>query len=396
MMAAGLARANLLREYVTPFGDPVGFEPRWMSSLPNPLRRRVGLELRKRALPYLIHPSQVHHSATLYNALSVSVDRIPFLKSLSTPLIRFNDAQFDRLLARRLRPGDTCVIPTLQAALATIRRARKLGIAALLESNIAHYAYVERMLRDEARLQPAYAATLKFHFPDWIKRRFENEYREADRIFALCTYHKETYLECGVDESKLVMTPLGVHTDLFRPAPRPDDGVFRILFTGQITQRKGISYLVEAFTKAAIPNSELLLAGRVVGDDRMWRGIPGVRHLPHLPYLQLPEVYARADVFVSPSIVEGFLLTGLQAMACGLPVIVSTNTFASDVITDGQDGLIVPIRDMEAIVDRLRLLHANPDLRAAIGQRARARALDFTWERYGDRVVAAVAQCVAA
>ncbi len=393
MMAAGLARANLLREYVTPFGNPSGFEPRWMGSLPTGFRRRIDHELRKRALPSVIHPSQVHHAGTLFDALFVGADRIPALRSLSLPLRRLSDVQFDRLLARRLRPGDAGVIATFQAALATIRQARKLGIASLLEANIAHYLHCERLLQEEARLQPDYAATLQFHnFPDWVKRRYENEYREADRILALCTYHKATYMELGVDESKLMMTPLGVDADLFRPMPRPDDGIFRILFKGQITQRKGISYLVDAFIKAAIPNSELLLAGRVVGDDRMWRTIPGVRHLPHLPHLhQLPAVYAQADVFVSPSIVEGFLMTGLEAMACGLPVIVSTNTFASDVITDGLDGFVVPIRDVEAIVDRLRFLHANPDLRTAVGRRARGRALDFSWERYGDSVVAAVA-----
>jgi glycosyltransferase involved in cell wall biosynthesis len=392
IMAAAFAKASLLREYVTPFGSPKGFEPRWTVWLPSVARRRVAYEIRKRDLPCEIDPSQVHLAGSLYNAMFVTAQRIRILRPLRRPLLRLNNEGFDRLLARRIRPGDACVIPTHQAALSTIRRARILNVPTLLEANNVHYLHAERLLQQEARLNPHYSQTLQFHdLPSRDKRRADSEYREADRILALCTYHKNTYLENGIDESRILMTPLGVDSTLFRPMPRVDDGVFRILFKGQITQRKGISYLIDAFTRAAIPNSELLLAGQVVGESRMWRGIPGVRHLPHVPYIhQLPEIYAQADVFVSPSIVEGFLITGLEAMSCGLPTIVSTNTFATDVITDGKDGFVIPIRDSNAIVDRLRLLHEDPDLRAAIGRRARARALQFTWERYGESVIAAV------
>jgi glycosyltransferase involved in cell wall biosynthesis len=98
-------------------------------------------------------------------------------------------------------------------------------------------------------------------------------------------------------------------------------------------------------------------------------------------------VYADADVYVLPSIVEGFPMTALEAMASGLPVIVSEHTFGSDVITDGVDGYIVPIRDSEAIADRLRYLHDHPSERQRIGAAARRRAEHFSWERYGEQVV---------
>jgi glycosyltransferase involved in cell wall biosynthesis len=193
-----------------------------------------------------------------------------------------------------------------------------------------------------------------------------------------------------VDEEKLVVCPLGVNLDLFHPRQRPDDDVFRIVFVGQITQRKGISYLVEAFRRASIPRSELVLVGRPIGSADPWARIPGVRHIPLMPRTQLPAVYANADVYVLPSLVEGFGLTALEAMASGLPVVLSEHTFGSDIVTDGVDGYVVPIRDPESIAERLRLLAADPDRRREMGRAARSRAEEHPWEEAGRRFAEAI------
>jgi glycosyltransferase involved in cell wall biosynthesis len=206
----------------------------------------------------------------------------------------------------------------------------------------------------------------------------------------LSTFQARTFEDVGVDSSKLIVTPLGVDLDMFYPRPRADDGLFRVLFVGQITQRKGISYLLEAATRAALPDAELLLVGTPVGGGRPWEEYPRVRHLPHCRRAHLPSVYASADVYVLPSLVEGFPLTALEAMASGLPVVVSENTFGSDVVTDGDDGFIVPIRDADAIADRLKFLHASPEDRKRVGLAARRRATDFSWASYGDRVAAVI------
>ena len=95
---------------------------------------------------------------------------------------------------------------------------------------------------------------------------------------------------------------------------------------------------------------------------------------------------AGASVLVLPSIQDGFGLVVLEAMASGLPVIVSDHVGAKDCVREGVDGFIVPVRDIEALADRLLWLHDHPSQRDAMGARARERAMGYSWEAYRYRL----------
>jgi starch synthase len=391
-MAAGLAAAGLLRAYVAPFGSKAEF-----SLLPAYVRRRIEPQLERRRVPSVISDDLVKNAATALELLVVGSQRLKLSARTQSRLISLRNADFDKRVAEMLREDDRVFIGCYTSAERSLRACHRHGTISFLEYPIAHHAFAERVLQQEAALQPEYASTLQAHrFPSDLRNKLDREVALADRIFVLSTFQKATFVESGVDESKLVVTPLGVDIELFRPmralmADRP----FRILFVGQITQRKGVSYLVEAFRQAAIPESELVLVGRICGDPRPWSKVNGVRWVPHVPRSELPRLYATASAFVLPSIVEGFALTALEAMACGIPPIVSTNTFATDVITDGRDGFVVPIRDANAITERLLYLHGHPSERRRIGEAASARAQQFSWDAYGQRVVGALAPVLA-
>jgi glycosyltransferase involved in cell wall biosynthesis len=297
-------------------------------------------------------------------------------------------AAFDAAVARELGARDGAVLTIAGWAPRTMRRARELGLSSAVDCPLGHHGFVRDLMREEAKLKPEWAKTLQIHdFSDEAIQAQVEELASADLVITLSSCAKRTLLERGVEESKLEVTPLGVDLELFRPRVRPADGIFRVIFVGQVTQRKGISYLVEAFEKAAVGRSELMLVGEVIGSADPWRGRPGIRHVTTVPRNELPAYYRPADVFVLPSLAEGFGLTALEAMASGIPVIISTNTFADDVLTDGQEGFIVPIRDANAIAERLLALAADPDRRAQMGKAARARAEQYPWSRYGNQIV---------
>jgi glycosyltransferase involved in cell wall biosynthesis len=218
----------------------------------------------------------------------------------------------------------------------------------------------------------------------------QTEVEEADRIIVLTSFHRRTFLESGVDASRLVLTPTGVDGELFRPRPRENAKPFRVLFTGQLSQRKGLSYVLEGFRRAALPGAELLLVGPLLGSARIWKDSPGVRYMGPVNYREMPAQYQASDVYVLPSLVEGLPQTVLEAMASGLPVVVSENTAGPEIVTDGVNGYVVPIRDPAAIAERLRELYEDDNGRRSMGANARARAEELSWDAYGDRLVAAV------
>jgi len=103
----------------------------------------------------------------------------------------------------------------------------------------------------------------------------------------------------------------------------------------------------------------------------------------------------RHDVMVFPSLFEGCALVLLEALSQGVPVITTPNTGASDFLADGEDGFIVPIRDVGAIVEKLELLASHRDLLAAMTQAAIRKAAQRSWEQYRNRLASVVRQALA-
>jgi glycosyltransferase involved in cell wall biosynthesis len=113
----------------------------------------------------------------------------------------------------------------------------------------------------------------------------------------------------------------------------------------------------------------------------------GFKYLGPKPRAELYHYYSQASVFVIASIEEGLAMVMAQAMACGLPVIATTNTGAEDLFTDGVEGFIVPIRNPEAIREKVLYLYKNPEVREQMSQAALRRVqTPGGWNEYGDHV----------
>ncbi len=185
---------------------------------------------------------------------------------------------------------------------------------------------------------------------------------------------------------------LGIDQALFHPEPAsaPHEGArpFVVLVVG-VGLRKGTPYLLEACEGLGIPDLELWLAGAVPPDLASILGRTRVRfkHLGTLSHSQLADVYRAASVFVLPSIEEGLSLSVGEAMASGLPVVVTPNTGAEDLMTHGQEGFVVPVRDPGALRRALLELYEDRGKRHAMGEAAVRATGKWTWDTYGDRAV---------
>lgn len=366
------------------FYRPDGALSRLISALPGPVRAPIERELARRCDPR-IDPARVR-GHTLAELASILVNRLGLPTTVGERTTIWSERRFDRTVARRIPPGTHIALVQDGQALATIRTARRAGIVSVLNQTTGFVLKAIQTYREEARLHPEFADSLSAHLPASALAFSREEVREADRILAPSAFVRDTLLEQGVDPARIAMLPYGVDVDRFRPDWAPDpQGRFRILYVGNVGQKKGIKYLLEAVKRLARPDIALTLVGRIIGSGM---GLAPYRHLfthvPHVPYFQVHEMFRNADLFIYPSLHEGSAFANLEAMAAGLPVI--TTHHAGSVVRDGVDGFVVSIRDVDAIAAGIERLRHDPDRRAAMARAARARAEQFTWDYYGDEL----------
>lgn len=267
----------------------------------------------------------------------------------------------------------------------------------ILSYPIAHHRWLDKELRKERELHPEWApkvTTADTPDPDRLAL-LDREVELADRLVVGSTFVKETCVAEGVDPDRIVVVPLGAPAISVRPTPPPpglfpEDARLKILFAGQLIQRKGVSYLLEAFAGLDRPDAALSFIGSADREtERRLRAVPRVSLFAPVPQPTLMAAQAAADVLVLPSLGEGFPLVCIEAMTMGTAVVISEATFGHDVVTDGVDGHVVPTRDVNTLIEVLRSMADDPEHTSAMGRNAAVRAQDFSWERYRDRFLAA-------
>lgn len=302
---------------------------------------------------------------------------------------------FSSRLAAKL-PLDTDIFIGLSSfCFEAIVAAKTRGIIAIVDHGSLHQRYERNLLEEEcAKLGIALNEQVA---PDWLIAKEDREFHAADRIMVLSQAAKRSMMMEGVPAEKLFVNPCGVDTAAFRPMPAGDQ-TFRVIFCGKMSPRKGIHYLLDAFNALNLPNAELWVIGSppdaAFGQVLNPLITARVKVLGAYPQERLPELYAQGSVFVLPSLADGFGMVVPQAMACGLPVIVTENVGASDVVSEGVDGFVIPIRDTDALSQKLSMLYEQPEMRIEMGKAAAHKAdSELSWRAYGDRLVAFLESC---
>lgn len=254
--------------------------------------------------------------------------------------------------------------------------------------------YEERLLAEESVLWPDWEKEPATVQEDELFARESEEWLLADLIIVNSGFTQHALTELGAPPDKIRIVPLAVDCQRFRPLPcrRTSDRV-HFLFLGTVGLRKGIQHALQAMRLIHNSHVQLTIAGRADFKFHLEKIIEYsdmVNYIGHVPG-EIVSTYQQADVYIFPTISEGFGLTQLEALACGLPVITTPNCAA--VVRDGVDGFIVPIRDPDALAEKMELLARDRELLAWMSRNARERALEFSWEKYQERLVNAVSSC---
>ena len=269
-------------------------------------------------------------------------------------------------------------------------KAKKFNCIKILERGSSHIKFQHKILTDEYN-----SLGIKPNVPSsqMIKKEIE-EYDLADFICVPSQYVKETFIKYGIKKDKIIKIPYGVDLKEFCvvESKKRKDNKFRIISTGSISVRKGSHYLLEAFKELSLPNSELIFVGSFDPDFKKiikrYSNIKNIRFIKKQKQELLRNFYNDSDIFVICSIEEGLAMVQAQAMACGLPVICTTNTGGSEIIDDNINGYIIPIKDTQSLKDRIKKLYNDRRKLKQMSKSAYEKANnELSWEKYGDRML---------
>jgi glycosyltransferase involved in cell wall biosynthesis len=207
---------------------------------------------------------------------------------------------------------------------------------------------------------------------------------------------RSTLIQHNAPASSIAVVPFGSPHPIFDPPPtRSGSSPFRILFVGSLGQRKGLSYALDALY-ALGAQAALTLIGRPTSTEcaPLHAALSRHRWIETLPHAQILDEMRQHDVLVLPSLFEGYALVISEALSQGLPVIATSNTGASESVRDGLEGFIVPIRDSQAIAERIQQLIDDPELHESMRHACSCRAAVLNWSSYQDGLLSAAAAVI--
>lgn len=391
---AGLADAGVLAEFHTAiasfpgstFGRLAGFGPL------SEIRRR---SYEPRLQPY----------TRLYPWYELG--RLAATKAGVKSLIRYEKGMFsvdsvyhamDKRVASRLKSvADNvhAVYGYEDGAMLAFREAGRLGLKRLYDLPIGYWRASQRLLGDEAERWPAWKNSIVSLTASQKKLdRKDEELKLADRIFVASSFTASTLKDYPGELSQINVIPYGFpavneNRDYNKLSGRP----LKILFVGGLSQRKGIAELFAAADK--LGNAvQLTIVGKKMCDNCpvLDKELSKHKYIPSLAHADILKLMREQDVFIFPSLFEGFGLVITEAMSQGTPVITTERTAGPDLITHGKNGWLTEAGSTDALYNAIAALLNNPDSVAEAGLAAMEKARSRPWAVYGQELAAAVSK----
>lgn len=294
--------------------------------------------------------------------------------------------------AKRKIPEGTSVFSSYGYVVESFRKARSSGAFTLLDGGNSHFAHYWKVVSEEHAI---WNCNLPPFPRKWYERGLDS-LELTDWVFSPSSYVTQSFIDQGFPAERILHLPYPVDLGNFAPDPslHPPDSPLRVICTGGVSLRKGFPYLLEAMRLIRKERDAVLMLTDIVHPSMhpimaKYQDIP-IDWAPMLPHDKLSERLRSAHVFALLSVEEGLARTALEAIACGLPAVLTPNTGTNDFIQPGVNGEIVPIRDARAAADAILTCHER---RKASGPPAVAADLakSLSFDRFRERLIAHLA-----
>ncbi len=305
------------------------------------------------------------------------------------------DSIHDRWVSRKIRKWQPqLVIGYEKSCLKTFTVARSLGITTLLDVAQVHTGFIEMLRNVYPFFKTISGAENLF---EKIHLRKKKEYNLANHIMVLSSFAQQTFIDNGIDADKISKVHLGFNPNQFQIKNfliNSEDVPLRLIFVGIVTLRKGIALLVEVMQELLPFPIELLIVGPrgdasyLVNTKSQYRNI---QYLEYLSHSDLVKALQESDVLVMPSYLDSWAAVVVEAMACGLPVIVSDNTGAKDIVNDS-NGIIISTGNKEQLKQAVLFYFNNRIEVNLMGQAAAEKAKQYSWINYYQEIDSVIQQ----
>lgn len=277
----------------------------------------------------------------------------------------------------------------------TFREARRQKLATYYDLPIAYWKTSRQLLEEEAQRLPEWEPTLVGTRDS--QEKFERKTEEislADVVICPSLFVYRSLPEEIRQSKRCLVAEFGSPEPGKNGIPRTPSAErkLRVLFAGSMSQRKGLADVFAAMRLLKRSDIELIVMGSPLVEMAFYkRAYPDFIYEPTRPHTEVLKLMNNCDVLVLPSIVEGRALVQQEAMASGLPLIVTANAGGEDLVIEGKTGFLVPIRDPEVIAEKLSWLADHPEHLADMQNSAKEKAAEYPWSRYCKLILDAIA-----
>ncbi len=297
----------------------------------------------------------------------------------------YNEILFDMFSQRYILDDSDVLLCTDSGLIRSVRKAKRNGIFIIILHRTLHPEVIYEVLNEESK---KFGVTEESVFTNkkWNRNRVTT-LEECDAIFVKSNLVKESCIEKGIPKEKIkvISSGVGVNTEYFKP-PKKRNDKFVCLFVGHKSLINGVPYLLEAWKMLDLKNAKLVICG--VQNRKIIERYSKIVDFDAPGSVSNPlKYYNIASIFVLPSLANSFPRVTLEAMSCGLPVIITEGVGSKDIIKDGKEGFIIPIRDSDSLAEKIQYFYENPEEIKRMGRNARKRAEEYSWRKYGDEVI---------
>lgn len=264
-----------------------------------------------------------------------------------------------------------------------ILKSKAPNIKRVLDASIANRIYTKELYENIS--EEKYLKNMKeqdyFLWEKKYIKSYKDEIKYTEYVLCASDFVKDSYIYSGVDENKIFLLPYGTNFSCKEYFPRKIKDKVDFLFVGQFSLRKGITYLLKSIEN--IENANLHIVGFYDVNSNLYKKYSknnNIKFYGQLLQNEVRDIMQKCDVYVFPSLCEGMSLSCLEAMSCGLPLIVTKNSGVSNLMNN--NGFIINAGDDAEISNAMMKFISNRELINKLGEKSYKLSLNYTWLEY--------------